>query len=118
MRRAARHGKLLGIKKPFLSQLAKTVINEFHTAYPELKEREEYIIKIIDIEEERFNETVDQGLDYLNGYIDEMVRSGQKVLDGTKAFKLYDTYGFPFDLTKEILREHGMEVDEEGFQKR
>jgi len=115
LRRAARHGKLLGIKKPFLSQLAKTVINEFHTAYPELKEREEYIIKIIDIEEERFNETVDQGLDYLNGYIDEMVRSGQKVLDGTKAFKLYDTYGFPFDLTKEILREHGMEVDEEGF---
>ena len=79
LRRAARHGKLLGIKA-VLSQLAKTVINEFHTAYPELKEREEYIIKIIDIEEERFNETVDQGLDYLNGYIDEMVRSGQRSL--------------------------------------
>ena len=115
LRRAARHGKLLGITKPFLSQVAKTVIGQFCAAYPELKEREEYIIKIIDIEEERFNETIDQGLDYLNGYIDEMIKSGQKVLDGAKAFRLYDTYGFPLDLTKEILREQGMEVDEEGF---
>ena len=77
LRRACRHGKLLGIDKPFLSQVAKTVIKQFCEAYPELKEREEYIIKIIDIEEERFNETIDQGLSYLNEYIDEMVKSGQ-----------------------------------------
>lgn len=117
LRRACRHGKLLGIDKPFLSQVAKTVIKQFCEAYPELKEREEYIIKIIDIEEERFNETIDQGLSYLNEYIDEMVKSGQNVLDGAKAFKLYDTYGFPLELTKEILREQGMQVDENGFLK-
>ncbi|MBM7581368.1 alanyl-tRNA synthetase [Caldicoprobacter guelmensis] len=117
LRRAARHGRLLGIEGPFLSRLAKTVISQSCNAYPELKEREEYILKVIEIEEERFRETIDQGLAYLREYMDELKEQGQKVLDGVKAFKLYDTYGFPLDLTKEILQEEGLEVDEEGFRR-
>lgn len=116
LRRAARHGRLLGIEEPFLSQLAKTVIKQSHQAYPELKQREDYILRIIQIEEERFRETIDQGLAYLKEYIDDLKQRGQKVLDGSKAFKLYDTYGFPLDLTREILQEEGLEVDEQGFQ--
>lgn len=116
LRRAARHGRLLGIEEPFLSQLAKTVIKQSHQAYPELKQREDYILRIIQIEEERFRETIDQGLAYLKEYIDDLKQQGQKVLDGSKAFKLYDTYGFPLDLTREILQEEGLEVDEQGFQ--
>ncbi|MFO7295356.1 MAG: alanine--tRNA ligase [Clostridia bacterium] len=116
LRRAARHGRLLGIEEPFLSQLAKTVIKQSHQAYPELKQREDYILRIIQIEEERFRETIDQGLAYLKEYIDDLKQQGQKVLDGSKAFKLYDTYGFPLDLTREILQEEGLEIDEQGFQ--
>jgi len=115
LRRAARHGRLLGIEGPFLSQLAKTVIKQSHEAYPELKQREDYILKIIQIEEERFRETIDQGLAYLKEYIEDLKQLGQKVLDGSRAFKLYDTYGFPLDLTREILQEEGLEVDEQGF---
>ncbi len=116
LRRAARHGRLLGIEGPFLSQLAKTVIKQSHEVYPELKQREDYILRIIQIEEERFRETIDQGLAYLKEYIEDLKQQGQKVLDGSKAFKLYDTYGFPLDLTREILQEEGLEIDEQGFQ--
>jgi alanyl-tRNA synthetase len=117
LRRAARHGRLLGIKQPFLSQVAKTVICESYEAYPELKERETYIIKVIEIEEERFKDTIDQGLAFLMNYMDDILEKGEKTLDGSKTFKLYDTYGFPIELTREILEEKGMKVDEEGFVK-
>jgi len=115
LRRAARHGKLLGIKDLFLSRIAKTVINESKEAYPELKEKEEYILKVIEVEEKRFDETIDQGLAILKEYIKELKQGNNKVLDGQKAFKLYDTFGFPLDLTKEILEEEGLSVDEEEF---
>lgn len=115
LRRAARHGKLLGIDGMFLSRVAKAVINESKEAYPELKEKEEYILKVIEVEEKRFDETIDQGLAILKEYIEDLKKGSNKVLDGYKAFKLYDTYGFPLDLTKEILEEEGLSVDEEGF---
>ena len=115
LRRAARHGKLLGIKDIFLTQIAKVVIRESKEAYPELKDKEEYIVKIIEIEEKRFDETIDQGLDILKDYIHDLKKESSKVLDGQKAFRLYDTYGFPLDLTKEILEEEGLSVDEDGF---
>jgi len=117
LRRAARHGKLLGIKDTFLYGVADTVINESKAAYPELEEKKDYIKKIIKIEEERFAATIDNGLSILNEYIAELKEAKATVLDGTKTFKLYDTYGFPIDLTIEILAEQGMEVDEEGFKK-
>jgi len=115
LRRAARHGKLLGIEKPFLFEISETVIHESKDAYPELEEKRNYIKKVIRIEEERFDETIDQGLSILNQYMEELKAENSKVLSGEKAFKLYDTYGFPIDLTKEILSEQGIEVDEEGF---
>ncbi|MBZ4645555.1 MAG: alanyl-tRNA synthetase [Clostridia bacterium] len=115
LRRAARHGKLLGIEKPFLYEVAETVINESKEAYPELEEKREYIKKVIKVEEERFDETIDQGLNILNQYIAELKEANQKILSGDKAFRLYDTYGFPIDLTREILAEQGMGIDEEGF---
>ena len=115
LRRAARHGKLLGIKDIFLTQIAKVVIRESKEAYPELKDKEEYIVKIIEIEEKRFDETIDQGLNILKDYIHDLKKESSKVLDGQKAFRLYDTYGFPLDLTKEILEEEGLSVDEDGF---
>ncbi|MDK2933962.1 MAG: alanyl-tRNA synthetase [Clostridiales bacterium] len=115
LRRAARHGKLLGIDKPFLYEVAETVINESKEAYPELEKKKEYIKKVIKVEEERFDETIDQGLSILNQYVDELKNENSRILSGDKAFKLYDTYGFPIDLTKEILIEHGIDVDEEGF---
>jgi len=117
LRRAARHGKLLGIKGLFLDRVAEVVIRESREAYPELEERRDYILKIIRIEEERFNETVDQGLEILKKYISDMKNEGIKILDGEKAFRLYDTYGFPIDLTREILEENGLSVDEEAFTK-
>ena len=117
LRRAARHGKLLGIKGLFLDQIAKVVIKESGQAYPELEQRKDYILKVISMEEERFNETIDQGLEILKQYVDEMKQSNIKVLDGEKAFRLYDTYGFPIDLTKEILEEDGLTVDEQAFAK-
>ncbi len=115
LRRAARHGRLLGIGGSFLYKIAKVVMEESKGAYPELEEKFEYIEKVIRNEEERFAETIDQGLVILNEYIDEIKKSGKNLLDGEKAFKLYDTYGFPIDLTREIAEEAGIEIDEKGF---
>ncbi|MCT4544082.1 MAG: alanine--tRNA ligase [Vallitalea sp.] len=115
LRRAARHGKLLGIKGKFLCQLCETVIEVSKDAYPELEEKKDYITKIITVEEDRFAETIDQGLGILKNYIEEINKEGKKELSGERAFKLYDTYGFPIDLTKEILEESNLTVDEDGF---
>ena len=115
LRRAARHGKLLGIKEDFLYKLFDRVKEVSGGAYPELVEKESYVKKVIKIEEEKFNETLDQGVEILNSYIEELKANNEKVLSGEKAFKLYDTYGFPMDLTGEILEEQGYEIDEEGF---
>ena len=117
LRRAARHGCLLGIEVPFLYEVAKTVINENRTAYPELVENEEYIVKVIKAEEDRFQNTISQGMDLLMDLIGK-IESGSYTgsqLSGEDAFKLYDTFGFPIDLTREILAEKGIQVDEEKF---
>lgn len=112
LRRAYRHGKLLGIEGTFLNQLVDQVVEISKAAYPELEEKQDYIKKVILLEEERFQQTIDQGLDILKSYIAEMDGT---VLSGEKAFKLYDTYGFPVDLTKEILAEDNFTVDEDAF---
>lgn len=117
LRRAARHGRLLGISGKFLSELSKTVIRESEDGYPELEEKKEYIFKLIATEEENFNRTIDQGLSILNERMEEMKKEKTEVLSGEQAFQLYDTYGFPIDLTIEILGEKGLSVDEEGFRK-
>lgn len=117
LRRAARHGRLLGIKDRFLATLSTTVIEESKDGYPELEEKKDYILKLLTIEEDNFNKTIDQGLSILAELEEELVKTGSKVLSGDDAFKLYDTYGFPLDLTKEILEEKGITVDEEGFTK-
>ena len=117
LRRAARHGRLLGLDHAFLYKLAKVVANESKSAYPELEKNFEYIEKVIKNEEERFEETIDQGIAILNGYEEELKAENKKELSGENAFKLYDTYGFPIDLTKEILAESGYTVDEEAFRK-
>lgn len=117
LRRAARHGRLLGLTDPFLSKLALKVIEVSGDAYPELREKKDYILNIIDIEENRFYETLDQGLSILQGYIDELKLTKADTLSGENAFRLYDTYGFPLDLTRDILEEQGLSVDEETFQK-
>lgn len=110
LRRAARHGKMLGINEMFLYKLARVVADESMTAYPELDQNFAYIESVIKSEEARFDETIDQGILILNQYMEEMKQSGTKKLDGEKAFKLYDTYGFPIDLTKEIMGENGFVV--------
>ncbi|MBE6870899.1 MAG: alanine--tRNA ligase [Ruminococcaceae bacterium] len=115
LRRAARHGRLLGIKGVFLSEICDTVINENLSEYSELAEKREFIKKVILNEEERFNDTIDAGLAMLNGFIEETAKTDDKVLDGELAFKLYDTYGFPLDLTVDILSERGISVDEKRF---
>ena len=115
LRRAARHGRLLGVKEAFLYKIAKTVAEESRTAYPELEEKFEYIEKVIKTEEERFSETIDQGLVILNDYIKELKNNNENVLSGENTFRLYDTFGFPIDLTKEIVEEAGMKVDEDSF---
>ena len=117
IRRAARHGKLLGIEGEFLSKLADRVIHVSGEAYPELVEKQELIKKVISIEEERFSQTLDQGIEIIGSYMDEMERSGAKTLSGDKAFKLYDTYGFPLEVTQEILEEKGYDLDMDGFNK-
>lgn len=117
LRRAARHGKLLGIEGAFLTDLVDVVIELSGGAYPDLVKRHDYIKKILLIEEERFQQTIDQGLSILKDYIAELEAEGHKTLSGEHAFKLYDTYGFPLDLTKEILEEKEMNVDEEAFTK-
>ncbi len=115
LRRAARHGKLLGVNGAFLYKIADTVFKENKVAYPELSEHADYIKKIIKIEEERFCETIDQGLAILGTYMDSMKKEGTSVLSGEDAFRLYDTYGFPLDLTIDIAAEAGFSVDREGF---
>lgn len=116
LRGAARHGRLLGIQGDFMAKLAKVVIEEHKDGYPELEEKKEYILKLLTIEEEKFNKTIDQGLNILAEMEKELEKKGKKTLAGEDVFKLYDTYGFPFDLTKEILEEKGFEVDEKGFR--
>ena len=116
IRRAARHGKLLGIQETFLAELAKTVIRESKDGYPELEEKKEFILNVLTQEENKFGKTIDQGLSILNEMEENMKAQGVKVLSGEDAFKLYDTYGFPMDLTEEILDEKGFTVDEAGFQ--
>ena len=115
LRRACRHGRLLGIHKGFLPELAETVIEGSQDGYPELEEKKEFILKVITKEEEQFNKTIDQGLGILSDMIADMESKGEKTLNGEDAFRLYDTYGFPLDLTKEILEEKELGVDEEGF---
>ena len=117
LRRAARHGRLLGIKGLFLKEVVDAVVENYGGNYPVLVENKDYITKIITLEEERFNETIDSGMNILNGYIEELEAEKSKVLSGEKAFKLYDTYGFPIELTEEILEEKGMSVDNDEFKK-
>lgn len=116
IRRAARHGRLLGIDGKFLAKLSATVIEGSKDGYPELEEKKEFIFKVLTQEEDKFNKTIDQGLSILASMQDEMKANGKTVLSGEDAFKLYDTYGFPLDLTKEILEEAGYTIDEEGFK--
>ncbi|HBM74497.1 MAG TPA: alanine--tRNA ligase [Clostridiaceae bacterium] len=115
LRRAARNGKLLGIKGSFLYNLCDVVIENSMGAYPELVEKKEYIKKVIKLEEERFDETIDQGIGILDDYIKELKGEDKNMLSGDKAFKLYDTYGFPIELTVEMMGEHNIDVDMEGF---
>lgn len=116
LRRAARHGKLLGINHAFLNDVCNTVIQESGDAYPELREKSAYIHKVIEMEEARFDATIDSGLSILNDMIAAVQAEGKTELPAADAFKLYDTYGFPIDLTLEILEEQGMTTDEQGFK--
>ncbi len=115
IRRAARHGRLLGIQGKFLADLSATVIAESKDGYPELEEKKEFIFKVLTQEEEKFDKTIDQGLSILSEMQEQMAAAGEKILSGENAFKLYDTYGFPLDLTEEILEEKGFAIDEAGF---
>ena len=117
IRRAARHGRLLGIEGEFLANLSSTVIEGSKDGYPELEEKKNFIFNVLTQEENKFNKTIDQGLSILAELEAGMAESGKKELSGEDAFKLYDTYGFPLDLTMEILEEKGFTVDEEGFKK-
>ena len=117
LRRAARHGRILGIEGNFMTKLAQVVIDLSKDGYPELEEKKDMILRVIDQEEERFANTIDKGLEILADLEKDMEAKGTKVLAGEDAFKLYDTYGFPIDLTKEILDDKGLTVDEEGFHK-
>ena len=115
IRRAARQGRKLGIKGTFLAKLSATVIDGSKDGYPELDTKKEFIFNVLTQEENQFNKTLDQGLSKLEDLENELKNSGKKILDGEDAFRLYDTFGFPVDLTKEILEEKGFEVDEDGF---
>ena len=115
LRRAARHGKQLGINQTFMGELCAVVMAEFGEAYPELIAHKEYILKVLSVEEQRFYETLDSGLEYLKSHI-ERIKDGTKILGGADAFKLYDTFGFPLELMREILTEAGLGVDEAGFE--
>ena len=117
LRRAARHGRKLGIEGRFLAGLSETVIALSKDGYPELEEKKAMIFKVLTEEEDKFNKTIDQGLSILADMEEKMTAGGEKTLSGEDAFKLYDTYGFPFDLTKEILEEKNLSIDEEGFKK-
>ena len=115
LRRAARHGRMLGIDHPFLVDLVETVIQSSESAYPELREHDAYIKKVIGTEEANFARTIDAGMNILNNMIDRLEKAHQKLLSGMDVFKLNDTFGFPLDLTKEIAAEQGLEIDEDGF---
>ena len=115
IRRAARHGRILGIEGAFLAELSNTVIAQSSDGYPELEEKKDFVFKVLTQEEEKFNKTIDQGLAILADMQKAMEEKGGKVLSGQEAFKLYDTYGFPVDLTREILEEKGFTIDEDGF---
>lgn len=117
LRRAVRHGKIIGINSEFLSNLCNVVIQESKQAYPELTEKKDYILKVISVEENRFYETLDQGIDMLQKIIDNAKKNGNSIISGSHAFKMYDTYGFPFELMKEILQEENLEVNEKEFEK-
>ena len=116
IRRAARHGRLLGIEGKFLEKLSETVIEGSKDGYPELEEKRDFIVKVLSQEEDKFNKTIDQGLSILAQMEEDMKAAGTQTLSGADAFKLYDTYGFPLDLTKEILEEKGYGIDEDGFK--
>ncbi|MFV0466325.1 MAG: alanine--tRNA ligase [Lachnospiraceae bacterium] len=116
IRRAARHGRMLGIDRTFLAELSSTVIAESKDGYPELEEKKAFIFKVLTQEEDKFNNTIDQGLTILSDMEAIMKKEGRNVLSGEDAFKLYDTYGFPIDLTKEILGEKEFSIDEDGFK--
>ncbi len=115
LRRACRHGKLLSIERKFLPELCEIVIEQNKDAYPELAEKADYILKVIHMEEDRFRQTLDAGLSMLEKRLSELSAEGKRQLEGAEAFKLYDTYGFPVDLTREIAAEAGFSLDEEGF---
>lgn len=116
IRRAARHGRLLGIQGQFLAKVSATVIEGSKDGYPELEEKKDFILNVLTNEENQFNKTIDQGLKILNDMEEDMKAAGKNTLSGSDAFKLYDTYGFPMDLTKEILEEKGYQIDEDGFK--
>ena len=116
LRRAARHGKLLGVDRPFLYEVCATVIGENEGAYPDLREKEAYITRVIRMEEESFAKTIDGGMRIFTEMLDGHKAKGEKTFSGADAFKLYDTYGFPIDLTAEMVAEEGMDVDQEGFK--
>jgi alanyl-tRNA synthetase len=115
LRRACRHGKLLGINRMFLRELCEVVISQNEDAYPELKTKKDYVLKVIVLEEERFNATIDAGLGILSNLISSLKEKGENILSGSDAFKLYDTFGFPIDLTREICEEASIEVDNDSF---
>ncbi len=115
LRRAARHGKLLGVNEPFLYKVCDTVIHENEGAYPDLKEKKDYITRVIRVEEENFNKTIDAGMRIYTEILEEHKAKGEKIFSGADTFKLYDTYGFPIDLTIEMVEEEGMTVDQDAF---
>ena len=115
LRRAARHGKLLGVEKPFLYEIVDTVVHENEGQYPELREKQAYITRVIQVEEENFSKTIDGGMRIFAELLSAHKAKGESVFSGADAFKLYDTYGFPIDLTTEMLEEEGMQVDQEAF---
>lgn len=117
IRRALRHGKLLGINHAFLGELFEDVVKESQAGYPELKEKHDYIKKVLSLEEDRFEATIDAGLSILSNLVDKALKDGVKIIPGSEVFKLYDTFGFPIDLTKEILEEKHIDIDEESFAK-
>ena len=115
LRRACRHGKLLGINRKFMTELCRVVISQNESAYPELVDKQDYIIKVISLEEDRFNATVDSGLAILSGIVEALKAEGKSEISGADAFKLYDTFGFPIDLTREIAEESGLTINENDF---
>ncbi|MBQ6465914.1 MAG: alanine--tRNA ligase [Oscillospiraceae bacterium] len=117
LRRAARHGKLLGVNEPFLYKVIDTVVHENECQYPELREKQEYITRVVKTEEENFARTIDAGMRIFSEMLAEHKAKGENTFSGADAFKLYDTYGFPIDLTREMSADEGMSVDEDGFKK-